>query len=201
MTVKITRSALVEHLRMMQDAALNSDTKSVLDISALLLKNEGIVTPSTDKLNKKYRELLENNLCQDNHSNLLFLIEQGVDINIQGNHGNTALIWACIHSVKEFASQLVELGANLNAQDASGYTALHAACISSDSDWLMKLLLGAGADFEIKNNYGETPLDIAIKRGHVNGVTLINRRKLHLAEVDGSDSRKEGIISAFGLIR
>lgn len=199
MTVKTTRSALVEHLRMIQDAALNDDIKSVLDISALMLKKEGIVT--LDKLNKKYRELLENNLCQDNHSNLIFLIEQGADINIQGNHGNTALIWACIHSVKPLASELVELGADLNVQDASGYTALHAACISSDCDWLMKLLLDAGADFEIKNNYGETPLDIAINIQNINLIALINKRTVHLAEIKGSNARKEDVNSAFGLAR
>ena len=51
---------------------------------------------------------------------------------------------------------------DLNAQSGTGYTALHYAC-ERNSLHMVNSLLFAGADTGVKDNYGRTPLMIAIQ--------------------------------------
>ncbi|XP_049666804.1 ankyrin repeat domain-containing protein 22 isoform X3 [Accipiter gentilis] len=55
---------------------------------------------------------------------------------------------------------LLRAGANVNATDFSGNTALHYAC-EMKNQAVIPLLLEAHADTSVKNQDGETPLDIA----------------------------------------
>lgn len=99
------------------------------------------------------------------------LLEQGA--NPDGSVAGKPFI--CIAAENESPSvlkALLEAGADLNAQNPvrggddwkdplSGYTALHYAA-SAYSDRMTKLLLKHGADVNIKNNDGQTPIYIAV---------------------------------------
>ncbi|MGO8673056.1 MAG: ankyrin repeat domain-containing protein [Capsulimonadaceae bacterium] len=60
---------------------------------------------------------------------------------------------------------LIEHGANVNATDGSGRTALHYA-VSEDSELAVRVLLEAGIDTSIPDDYGDTASDVALKPGY-----------------------------------
>ena len=57
--------------------------------------------------------------------------------------------------------KLLSLNVNIHARDVAGYTPLHHCCNGYGNDVTMKmaeLLLNAGADVNVKNRFGNTPL-------------------------------------------
>jgi ankyrin repeat protein len=67
---------------------------------------------------------------------------------------------------------LLDAGADPNARQAGGYTALHAAAAAGKLA-LIALLLERGAEREARTDAGERASDLALKRGHVEAVRLI----------------------------
>ncbi|NXA12746.1 ANR22 protein, partial [Sapayoa aenigma] len=61
---------------------------------------------------------------------------------------------------ENLVKMLLRAGVNVNATDSSGSTALHYAC-KTKNQAVIPLLLEAHADTSVKNQDGETPLDIA----------------------------------------
>jgi ankyrin repeat protein len=93
------------------------------------------------------------------------LLKNGADVNDIGIEGN-ALHW---HRSPEIMPSLIRHGADVNAVDGYGNTPLHGALSSflrSSTKKTVELLLAAGADVNIKNNGGLTPLDVYLKSGH-----------------------------------
>ena len=111
------------------------------------------------------------------------LIAKGADVNAKNDSGRT-----CLHSSdKEFAELLIAKGADVNAKDKDDetpldwcikrgnketadllrkhggkYGTIHGAVGGGDIE-VIKVFLAAGADVNVKNDYGETPLDWAIQ--------------------------------------
>jgi hypothetical protein len=97
---------------------------------------------------------------------------------------------------------MLQHGANINEQDAEGQTALHIAITAMHDRWeeLVMHLLDAGADPNLANNVGSTPLHLAAERGLdncvrallTNGATSISNHAgdlpLHLAALGGHAS-------------
>ncbi|XP_076085072.1 E3 ubiquitin-protein ligase MIB2-like isoform X1 [Mytilus galloprovincialis] len=98
------------------------------------------------------------------------------DINISDSTERTPLILAVSQGKKKTMELLITVGCDVNAQDSSGNTALHVAQVknnlgkavaldkaasSSQDTAIICLLLESGANIEIKNNEGKTPLDFA----------------------------------------
>ncbi len=74
----------------------------------------------------------------------------------------------------EEAKDLFKTKTDINAQDENGDSALHIAARVNESD-LITFLVIKGADTEITNNDGETPLLVAVKNDNVESAqTLIN---------------------------
>ncbi|MPM20137.1 hypothetical protein SDC9_66566 [bioreactor metagenome] len=73
----------------------------------------------------------------------------------------TVLIWAAFHNNIALINWLVEKGANINHQDRNGYTALHFVTQEKRFD-CAELLIDKGADLELSDNHGNTPLWTAI---------------------------------------
>ncbi len=98
------------------------------------------------------------------------LLIKGANPNIANDEGRTPIMtttrWA--DSVKS----LIDFGAEVNTQDNDGNTALHFT-LYRGSENVARLLLAKGASAYIKNNNGQTPLDIATQKGYNDFLQLI----------------------------
>lgn len=98
--------------------------------------------------------------------NVRAFIDAGFDINTRGGFGQTILHDAIYYheTVLEYLLKQEGAGALVNAQDSKGSTPLHFTAGRSDRRReVVLLLLGHGADPEIKNNNGDTPTQISAR--------------------------------------
>ena len=103
------------------------------------------------------------------------LITAGADVNIRGEKGETALILACQRGHEDIVMKLLEnQSIDINATTSGGDTALIGACEKGEgvSFRIIKTLLDRGANVNLANNEGVTPLMMASK--HDRDVSLIN---------------------------
>lgn len=85
------------------------------------------------------------------------------------------------------ARDLFSLKTDINAQDADGNTALHIASKVNEAD-LVTFLIIKGADTEITNNFGETPLHIAVKNDNVDCAKNLIALKANIFAKDAEDN-------------
>ncbi|MDG1436637.1 MAG: ankyrin repeat domain-containing protein [Rickettsiaceae bacterium] len=102
-----------------------------------------------------------------------FLLENGININLNNNSSSdkeefTALHVAAQYTDLDIMKLLIEKGADVSAQDSEGETPLHWIYTGTDNNMssskraeAAKLLIEARADFRIKNIEGKTALDCA----------------------------------------
>jgi Ankyrin repeats (many copies)/Ankyrin repeats (3 copies) len=94
------------------------------------------------------------------------LIKAGADIEAKGKEDNltgpsyTALQLSVLKGIMQSSLILLKAGANPNKQDENGRTALHIAFYGTHNTELVGALLDYGADPHIKDNHGQSPLDI-----------------------------------------
>ncbi|HYJ05472.1 MAG TPA: ankyrin repeat domain-containing protein [Chthoniobacterales bacterium] len=88
----------------------------------------------------------------------LTLIRAGADVNIADSDGRTAL-WLCSQVCEELLKRGADPNIKARALGFPGYTPLHMAAMNGYTE-KVKLLLQSGADPSIRNDTGETPLDI-----------------------------------------
>jgi ankyrin repeat protein len=96
---------------------------------------------------------------------LKFLIDRGIDVNSTHHllKGSTALIAAVQSNQWNMVDYLITANADVNQQDADGITALMYAVIYCSMTLSKKLLLAEAAK-ELKDNNGNTALDLAVDR-------------------------------------
>lgn len=87
------------------------------------------------------------------------LMELGIDS--CDSYLRTALIWATFHGNITLLNWLIDNGANVNHQDRNGYSALHFSAQQKILD-CAKILIEKGANLEAQDDYGNTPLWVAI---------------------------------------
>ena len=86
------------------------------------------------------------------------LINAGADVNLADGQSGTALMSTIKHDHKKTFTYLLEKGADVNKVSCdNGCTALHYAAQGAKLDYMQYLIL-YGADVNIANNNGETPL-------------------------------------------
>ena len=118
--------------------------------------------------------------CSGKHTAVIRLLleQEGIDINICDNYGQTALHWAakfaknskCIAILlahPELTSQTV------NKKNIWGYTPLLSAVWGGGAGCVQVLINDARTDLNIKNDYGESPLMFAVKRNYVGCAALL----------------------------
>ncbi|MFX0135000.1 MAG: ankyrin repeat domain-containing protein [Candidatus Hodarchaeota archaeon] len=97
-----------------------------------------------------------------------YLIDNGINVNQQTKERKqTPLFHASDEGVQELVEMILEKGVeNINHQDSYGLTVLHYA---SRKGYLgiVKALIAAGSDPNIKENYGFTPLHETAENGHL----------------------------------
>lgn len=97
------------------------------------------------------------------------LIDSGADVNARDDkydHNRTALLNAAHCGAKETVNMLIGAGADINAQSIGGFTALMFAIIK-EHKYIAMVLLKHGADPNISNDYGDTALSWAKKKGYI----------------------------------
>ncbi len=154
--------------------------------------NEKVITPARSD----NPELFDNlGRCDDKTlTRLSKLLEDGANVNSkdtfpwnpQGNLLHRIGKWEVVFCSRvdlRIIQLLIDRGINVNAVDSLGNTALHtwlrSAPEASDIKEIVPMLIKAGADLNLKNNRGETPLDIAVD--------------LLLASTDIDDSERDAI--------
>ena len=106
---------------------------------------------------------------------ILDLIKNGADVNAVSSRGNNALCTAIVYGntrkgfpkLAELIIKLIDLGININYRDSDGDTPLIIAVLHLGAAWptksipLIEILLKNGANPNIKDEKGETALDLA----------------------------------------
>lgn len=93
-----------------------------------------------------------------------FLAKSGANIELPNKNGSNLLQYAAIRNDLDACMKLVSLGANVNARNGVGYTALHFAVLQKINYGILEFLVSKGADVSIKDNFGETYMDIIQSR-------------------------------------
>lgn len=101
------------------------------------------------------------------------LLEAGADTNAVDREGETALMKASGHGLKESVKVLIEHHADVNRKDVKGRTALMHAAAGYVSD-AIPLLLENGADPNVRDNEGKSALDLADKSNNLGAIAMLS---------------------------
>lgn len=123
------------------------------------------------------------------HATLLSLLDrQDLDIDAGRADGSTALAWAAYMDDERAVDLLLRARADVNkANDFHGVTPLSLACANGNSG-MVKKLLDAGADPNLKQWSGETPLMTCANTGAVDGAKALLKRG---ADVNAKENKEE----------
>lgn len=102
------------------------------------------------------------------------LLEAGCDMETRDTRGRTPLMMAAITGNADIAKALIYYGAAIES-DNNGRTALHeVAAAKTRYNWsLLQLLINEGADLEIEDESGNTPLMLAEKNKNRSAIYII----------------------------
>ena len=125
----------------------------------------------------------------NNIKSLEKLIQSGASINAQNGYGNSALHIACKNGFNDVVTLLLKNNAMINLQNKKGSTPMHFACYSdTPSDHIVNQLLNAGADIEMKDTRGLSPLLAVCKSGHVSVLNLLLAKGANPQVVDNTNA-------------
>jgi len=100
---------------------------------------------------------------------LKLTLQAGADLKSTNRYGGTALIPACHHGHVETVRELLKTAIDVNHVNRLGWTALLEVVILGDGGppyvEITRLLLARGADVNLPDNQGVTPLGHARQRG------------------------------------
>lgn len=109
------------------------------------------------------------------------LLDMHQDINAEGGFYGTPLQVACKEGPTDTVCLLLERGAEINAIPESGNNVLHDA-VSRKDVGLVEFLISRGADTEVQNHRGNTPLIVAAKIGACEVIEILLQ---HRANING----------------
>jgi ankyrin repeat protein len=155
-------------------------------LAARQLSNEpptitGLVLPPLDDTDTF--DLLEWAINRERLGIVKSMIEQGIDVNMEGGWNSaTPLHAAASRRSMEVVQYLISKGANVNATDKDGDTPLH------NAHWIdmIQYLMLQGADVNARGRYGRTPLHVTAR--HYHRIGLLEYLVTHGADVHAKDN-------------
>ncbi|MCU7667190.1 ankyrin repeat domain-containing protein [Bacillus thuringiensis] len=184
---------------------INHERQDIIDFH---LKNNLLLdTVDSDGKSPFYYAANTNNLvlCKQ-------LLEKGVDVNSLDKYKQTALHAACFLPSKITAKEkeeaqtryfqtmafLLELGYDVNAKDIDNDTALITCCLQDSSNHKpVKLLLNAGAEVNVVNVDGMSPLHYAVEHDHVDIAKLLLEKNAMITTKVAQDIKSENMVELF----
>ena len=120
--------------------------------------------------------------CRDcnNINVVVFLLENGANINVRDIIDQTPLIIAAFNGCRDIVKMLLDAGANIEHKNDQGENALISAAQEGYID-VVNVLLDAGADVNQSNTDGETALELAIRLRQKKELIEILREKTNEA--------------------
>lgn len=110
-------------------------------------------------------ELLHKAAASGDVKSLEGILKLNLWVDIYGKDRVSALLKAAQNSQAEAMKLLIDYKADVTLTDVNGDSALHhlARVMKEGSEKAVEVLLAAGANLELKNNKGQTPLEVAAK--------------------------------------
>lgn len=118
--------------------------------------------------------VLHGAVMTENTEMIGFLLDQGADINALNDEGITPLHIALYPNVVTY---LLNHGAEINKKSSFGSTPLHTQVSDGEERLdIIGILLAMGADKSMKDNSGQTPMDIAKAREDEEIIELLSSK-------------------------
>jgi len=132
-------------------------------LKAQILKDKNLL----QQKNTMGASLLHTAVFQGNTNLAMFLIDQGIDVNLQDENGDTALHYCAEHNRLEIAAYILVHNGRLDMADKHSNQPLWTA-VSNDKGMnkrieIVRLFLDHGADKEHANKVNRTPAFIAAR--------------------------------------
>ncbi|ORX33538.1 ankyrin, partial [Piromyces finnis] len=120
---------------------------------------------------KLFNFLIEKELCRytTKYFYIPLLLENGAEINIRNNKGETALLVTCKYGDDRLVKKLVECGADVNIADNDGNTPLLISCRDDSKlsiSRLKRYFIENGADINKANKNGRIPFHELCEHGN-----------------------------------
>jgi ankyrin repeat protein len=133
-----------------------------------------------------------------------FLVSKGAQANSKNNKGQTPLMHASWKGHLRTVQKLVEVGGakeqGLEERSNDGWTALHYAARTGHEE-VMSFLLRHGAQANIRDGQGVTPLMVASWEGHMGGVRALlrhrNVQELNERKADGQTALHMACVTSY----
>ena len=130
-----------------------------------------------------------------------------VNLNVRTKDGNTPLYLAVINGMVASARLLIDAGADINIPDKYQQTALHLAASNGHSSIVGDLIKAPDVNLNVRNEDGNTPLDVAVMSGREQSAQLLidagadinisdnkQRTALHMAACNGYNDIVDALI-------
>ena len=110
--------------------------------------------------------------ANDDVSEVVRMLEEGVPIDIVDENGFTALGNAVYNNQTAVIPVLLQRRPDVNQRGGGGLTALHVSAVLNRTH-ITRALLEHGASTTIKDDRGQTPIDLARQMNHTEAVLLL----------------------------
>ncbi|KAK6410435.1 hypothetical protein LTR81_015330 [Elasticomyces elasticus] len=101
------------------------------------------------------------------------LLNYRANVNLPCTTGNTPLLRAARSKSIACTELILDAGATVNWQSAQGFTALHYAVYYQDDPDVVKLLVQSGAELDLQDSYGWSPLACAAEKDRPESLAVL----------------------------